>query len=171
MRDRRELLYPKDSGSGVKRRSFLYILGWGGLLASLATVLNGLIRFAFPNVLYEPAKRVKFGKPEDYLVDSVTFSGEKRLFLFREKSGFRAMSAVCTHLGCTVRAFVKADDDEFAQDHSHCPCHGSVFARDGEVLRGPAARPLESYQVNLLPDGHLQVDKGRRVTADWHLKV
>jgi cytochrome b6-f complex iron-sulfur subunit len=170
MRDRRELLYPKELRNGVKRRSFLSILGWGGLLAWLATVLGGMVRFAFPNVLYEPGKKVKLTKPADYPIGSVTFLAEKRLFLFRGEEGFRAMSAVCTHLGCTVRDFVKADN-EFAQDHSHCPCHGSVFARDGEVLRGPAPQPLEFYRVNLLPNGRLQVDKDKQVAADWYLKA
>ncbi|MEE8449497.1 MAG: Rieske (2Fe-2S) protein [Thermodesulfobacteriota bacterium] len=154
----------------MKRRSFLSILGWGGLLAWLATVLGGMVRFAFPNVLFEPGKKVKLTKPEDYPIGSVTFWAEKRLFLFRGKEGFRAMSAICTHLGCTVRDSVKVDN-EYPQDHSHCPCHGSVFARDGKVLSGPARRPLESYRVSLPPDGYLQVDKDKQVAADWYFTV
>ncbi|MFF2029143.1 Rieske 2Fe-2S domain-containing protein [Arthrobacter sp. NPDC058192] len=47
-----------------------------------------------------------------------------------------ALSAVCTHLGCTV----EFNPDEATWD---CPCHGSRFASDGKVIQGPAALDLE----------------------------
>lgn len=56
------------------------------------------------------------------------------------KSG--AVSAKCTHLGCTV---AWSGD---AKTPLHCPCHNSNFALDGQVLSGPAKAPLKHYSVS-----------------------
>jgi len=52
-----------------------------------------------------------------------------------------ALSAICTHQGCTVGFNSGKNDIE-------CPCHGSVFSTSGSVLNGPAASPLHSYPVS-----------------------
>lgn len=53
-----------------------------------------------------------------------------------------ALSAVCTHQGCTVAP----DGDELV-----CPCHGSVFAMaDGAVVDGPADEPLAEIAVTVV---------------------
>jgi Rieske Fe-S protein len=59
-----------------------------------------------------------------------------------------ALSAVCTHLGCTV-------DYDAVNQQLDCPCHASVFALDGSVLTPPATQPLKSYQTTLLADAIL----------------
>ena len=56
---------------------------------------------------------------------------------FRDESGaLHTLSARCTHLGCIVRF-------NSAERTWDCPCHGSRFGMDGEVIEGPAVRGLE----------------------------
>lgn len=60
----------------------------------------------------------------------------RQVALARDDAGrSHAVSARCTHLGCIV----SYNDAECSWD---CPCHGSRFAVDGQVLEGPAVRPL-----------------------------
>lgn len=61
-----------------------------------------------------------------------------RVVVIRNGEDFYAMSLVCTHLGCTVNV---------TPDTLVCPCHGSVFDRQGQVVKGPSDRPLERYRV------------------------
>lgn len=56
-----------------------------------------------------------------------------------------ALSAICTHLGCIVNW-------NEAQKQIICPCHGAVFDLNGNVLAGPAPKPLVSYDVKLIED-------------------
>ena len=57
--------------------------------------------------------------------------------------GIVAVSSICTHRGCEVRAM----------PHSlQCPCHGSEYDELGEVLEGPATRPLKRYEIIETPD-------------------
>jgi menaquinol-cytochrome c reductase iron-sulfur subunit len=53
-----------------------------------------------------------------------------------------AFSPWCTHLGCAYHW-------DQAGNQFSCPCHGSRFALNGEVLRGPASRPLDRYEVRI----------------------
>ena len=150
-----------SSKDEVSRRGFFQLtLGWlAGLFAVVASAA-GAVRFLVPNVLFEPSLRFKAGKPEDYPDGSVTFMEDERIFLVRQGNTFRCLSAICTHLGCTVNR---------ANHGYHCPCHGSVFDDQGTVKSGPAPRGLEWYQVTLSKDHRLLVDKSQRVAADKYL--
>jgi len=67
---------------------------------------------------------------------AVVRRGGKPLAVSRDGDGeIRAVSAVCTHMDCLVRW----NDGESSWD---CPCHGSRFSPDGEVLNGPAVEDL-----------------------------
>jgi len=58
---------------------------------------------------------------------------------------FKAFSAVCTHMGCTV--------SQIANGRIDCPCHGSEYSiTDGAVLAGPAPKPLPAKQIKVTGD-------------------
>src|SRR5690242_19551276 len=118
------------STTPVPRRGFLQLtFGWLAAGFAVAASAAASVRFLVPNVLFEPSLRFKAGKPDEYADGSVTFLEEERVFLVRQGNTFRCLSAVCTHLGCTVNR----------SDHGyHCPCHGSVFDDQGTVKSGPA---------------------------------
>jgi glycine/D-amino acid oxidase-like deaminating enzyme/nitrite reductase/ring-hydroxylating ferredoxin subunit len=62
--------------------------------------------------------------------------GLKKVAIYCDEQGkLHERSAICTHLGCIVRW----NSSEHTWD---CPCHGSRFDKDGEVLNGPAIRSL-----------------------------
>jgi nitrite reductase/ring-hydroxylating ferredoxin subunit len=57
------------------------------------------------------------------------------------ESEFHVLEAACTHEGCTVPTF------DSAQQRIECPCHGSRYSIDGQVLRGPANFPLRRFST------------------------
>jgi Rieske Fe-S protein len=60
----------------------------------------------------------------------------ERVAAYRDPEGrVHTVSPICTHLRCVV-----SFDSE--RREWHCPCHGSRFGIDGEVMKGPARRPL-----------------------------
>jgi glycine/D-amino acid oxidase-like deaminating enzyme/nitrite reductase/ring-hydroxylating ferredoxin subunit len=71
----------------------------------------------------------------------VVRSGLGKVGVYRdEQGGLHAVSLRCTHLGCLT----KWNDAERSWD---CPCHGSRFDPDGNVLVGPAVKPLERREA------------------------
>lgn len=69
--------------------------------------------------------------------------GNTRVLVVRDVDDqLRAVSGVCTHMGCSVRF-----EANRAESHLACNCHESRFNLRGENLNGPATRPLDIYRV------------------------
>ena len=137
----------EDSGKRLSRRG---VLGWllatsGGSL--LGVLLYPVLRYILPPPQAEAvASAVVAGKTKDFPPNSgkVIRFGARPAIVVRLTTGeFRALSAVCTHLGCIVHWNPE-------QQKIQCPCHAGVFTPDGTVVSGPPPRPLASYPTQLV---------------------
>ena len=138
------------------RRSFLSWLsvGWLAYIGVTGGFFTVIIRFLFPNVLFEPPQTFKIGFPDDFSANSVDIKFKKQYnaWVVRDDESIFALSTVSTHLGCTPNWLP-------AESKFKCPCHGSGFRMTGIHFEGPAPRPLERFKISLANDGQILVDK------------
>jgi cytochrome b6-f complex iron-sulfur subunit len=113
------------------RRAFIKTIAL--FLASMAL----LWRYLTPRSLLRRQVIVSLPKAELPAHGALVYR-EARVAIFNAESGLYALSLVCTHLGCTLNVTDKG---------LSCPCHGSLFDLDGNVLKGPAERPLQKMRV------------------------
>lgn len=150
----------------MTRQRFLAWLGWGSVAMVGGGLTIGTGAYITPRLNLEPATAYPVGRPEDFRVGEMKLINDRRVFIFRTTEGFQAVSAVCTHLGCSYQPFGQSDE-AYSEIHAHCPCHGSVFHRDGSVLKGPAPYPLPFYQMQLSVDDRLIVDESVSDGSYW----
>jgi Rieske Fe-S protein len=130
----------------LPRRALLdSILGFG-FVSSAVAALYPVTRFLVPPAGGEPsttsvvAAKAAQVPPNTGLVFPF---GSKPAILVRTTEGeFRAFTAVCTHLECTVQ--YKAETSQI-----WCACHNGLYDLTGNVVSGPPPRGLESFAVAL----------------------
>jgi cytochrome b6-f complex iron-sulfur subunit len=144
----------------VRRKMFA--IGCLAIGTAATGFLGATFRFLVPNVLYEPSRRFDIGPPSDFPPGAVTYLPERRLYVFNGADGLYAISSVCTHLGCNVKR---------SEEGFECPCHGSQFDENGQVVRGPAPKALEWYALSLSPRARLVVDLDQQVSPVFRLRV
>ena len=135
---------PSEDGTG--RRSFLDVVLGFGFMSTAASVLYPIWRYMTPPVSAEPTTDSVVAGPAASFkpnTGAVVKFGSKPAIVLRGPDGeFRAFSAVCTHLDCTVQ--YKADTSQI-----FCACHGGTYDLSGNVVSGPPPRPLEAFAVKL----------------------
>lgn len=157
----------------ITRRGFLSALaaGWVFFVGGLTTASLAVLRFTYPNVLYEPPMRFKVGTPDEYPMNQVDTKWKEKYGIWICRSdepgidgGLFALISVCTHLGCPPNW--QSSEFKFK-----CPCHGSGFRITGVHFEGPAPRPLERAAIWIDPeDGQIVVDKSmkfQRELGQW----
>ena len=149
-------LSQSDDNTQVTRRSFFswLSLGWLAFVAATGGFFTMMLRFFFPNVLFEPVQTFRAGYPADYEAGQVDLRWKAKYatWIVRNDEGIYALSTTCTHLGCTPNWLA-------AEQKFKCPCHGSGFRKTGINFEGPAPRPLERFRIVLADDGQIVIDK------------
>ena len=142
---------PALGEDGSTRRDFIGRVGVAACAVAAIGSAAVTLDFLKPKVLFEPPTRFRAGSPQDYPEGVVRFNRQQRAYVVGAVGGVYALSAVCTHLGCITRYL--SDEKCIA-----CPCHGSRFDLEGNVIHGPAPRPLQWLEMQVDATGTLLVD-------------
>lgn len=159
-----------EQKSRVRRRMMFRWLGWGAVLALLGQWSVGFLSFFTPKRLGAFGGTVVAGQAADFKVGDVKIVREGKFYVTRVPEGFFALYWKCPHLGCTV-PWVDQDPampgppgggDLAYVDHGRfkCPCHGSIYNRYGQIIQGPAPRPMDRFPVKIDGSGRISVETG-----------
>ena len=114
-----------------------------------AFVAYPVVRYLIPPTTPEAATRRVVAARRDELkpgsFKTFPFGGRPGILIRSADGTYRALSAECTHLGCTVQ-YRGADRNIW------CACHNGVYDLDGRNVSGPPPRPLERYDVHVVGD-------------------
>lgn len=140
---------PSQSEALTTRRSVLnYLLGTS-TVATLAAILYPVFRFMVPpHVVESSASNVVAAKVKEIRPNAgkiFKFGNKPGILIQTDAGEFRAFSAVCTHLDCTVQ--YKSDERLI-----WCACHNGRYDLTGKNVSGPPPRPLEEFKVNVRGD-------------------
>lgn len=128
-----------------RRRLVHWLLG-GGFVASAASFLYPVVRFMQPPKIPDSSvNEASVGSVTDFNVGSgqiVKFGTRPVLVVRPAESEWRAFSAICTHLDCTVQ--YREDDRRI-----WCACHNGIYDINGRVVSGPPPRPLEEFEIHI----------------------
>jgi len=131
-----------------RRRVVAFLLG-GGLFTSLISFVYPVLRYLIPPPVADlGGDEVVASKVGDLKSNSskiFRFGTRPALLLMTTEGEYRALSAVCTHLSCTV---------QYRNDLHQiwCACHNGLYDINGRNISGPPPRPLEAFQVHIRGD-------------------
>jgi cytochrome b6-f complex iron-sulfur subunit len=150
-------MHDRESGQPVSRRGlFKYVLLAFSALATAGGVLTPIIAYLWPpkQASAVGGGRVQIAATEDLPegTGEVYSVNNKPVLVIHTAEGYRALSAICTHLGCIL--FWNKEREVIA-----CPCHEAYFSTNGAVISGPPTSALEEYRL-VVEDGEIYVEGG-----------
>jgi cytochrome b6-f complex iron-sulfur subunit len=149
-----------ESSKLISRRGFLGI-AWVASLSLIAVqAVIALLKFINPVPTGGFGGFVYAGRIEDFAINSINRILAGRFYISRTEDGIIALWQKCPHLGCAIPW------DE-AEGVFHCPCHGSKFNQVGEVMGGPAPRPMDYFPAEVSEDG-IWVDTSSPISRSRH---
>ena len=138
-----------DSEAAPARRRFVEWLLGGGLLASVVSFFYPLVRYLIPpptaDLGSDTVVAGRVGELKRNTGKIFRFGSRPGLLILTAEGEYRALSATCTHLDCTVQ--YRGDLHEI-----WCACHNGLYDLNGRNLSGPPPRPLEAYDVHVRGD-------------------
>ena len=137
----------------IARRDALGMAALWSTASALLFSVFGMMRLPRAAVLASPSKRFKVTLPGTLGAGEPFVPPGRTVSIFRDESGVHAVSLICTHLGCIVKAGAGGFE---------CPCHGSRYDKEGNVTKGPAPQALPWLKVAVAGDV-VQVDEGSKV--------
>jgi cytochrome b6-f complex iron-sulfur subunit len=138
-------------GSDVQstRRSVVEFILGGGVLASLLSFAYPVMRYLVPPAVADlggdEVVAAKVGELRPNGSKIFRFGSRPGLLLITPEGEYRAMSATCTHLSCTVQH--RSDLRQV-----WCACHNGMYDLSGRNISGPPPRPLETFLVHVRGD-------------------
>ena len=133
----------------IPRRGFVEFLLGGGFLATAIAFIYPVLRYFVPpktaDLGGDSVVAAKVGELQLNTGKIFRFGSRPGLLIRTASGEYRAMSAVCTHLSCTVQ--YRPDLREV-----WCACHNGTYNLDGRNISGPPPRPLEAYDVQVRGD-------------------
>ena len=152
-----QTLKEKKVKSILNRRDFINWL-WGlSLIGLFGQATAAVLQFLKPRI---PSGAfgggVDAGALGEFEPGTVSYVQKGRFYISRlEDGGFLALWQRCTHLGCTIPW--REDLGQF-----NCPCHSSLFDTNGDVIGGPAPRPMDRFSISV-EDGRLIIDTSQPI--------
>jgi cytochrome b6-f complex iron-sulfur subunit len=133
------------------------------VVAGIAMTTGGC---SSPGASPAPVGDVAAGNVADLPVGSLDVVGSEPVCIGRDGGGIYAMTLTCTHAGCDM-----GENGTVSDRGLFCGCHGSEFDANGNVVRGPATRPLDHFDVTADASGNLVIHGGEIVSASQRLAV
>lgn len=131
----------------ISRRKFIDLSLYSGLGALFGAIIYPILRFIMPPTIPQAIQTeviaAKVGELGLNSAKIFKFGNAPGILISAEDGSFKAFSATCTHLSCTVQY-----RPEFK--HIWCACHNGHFDLFGQVLSGPPPAPLEEYNVAIV---------------------